>query len=343
MIWALLLLLSLLPCSAQQNSFADLAFMEPPSAVSGPVLCGTSTNNVQWTLTSVDAVWTNAAGSEVTSPDMASFQTNDPCNILSLQFNTFLTSLTNVSVLTNLRFFFYSVSDESTLDRGIFTNLYALTNIEFSAQTNAFRVDVTGCSNLMKFSFASDALLTNVYGVEDSTNYANENSFLDNCSLDRNVQSNLVLTWIIMASNANIQNWSVNMTAQKRSAYTNTQATAVSIQMATGTYMIVSGLQDPTLNEQGNVLTNAEWSFDSGTQILCEPSTSTYKSQWSDDGGSTWNDLSTGAFPGYDTPVNEGDLSGLGNPIILQVRVVDTQTGEVGNYVSTGDYTDPPP
>lgn len=50
MIWVLLLLFSLLPCSAQQNSFADLAFMEPPLGAAAPI----GTNGVLWWTNNVD-------------------------------------------------------------------------------------------------------------------------------------------------------------------------------------------------------------------------------------------------------------------------------------------------
>lgn len=50
MIWVLLLLFSLLPCSAQQNSFADLSFMEPPLGAAAPI----GTNGVLWWTNNVD-------------------------------------------------------------------------------------------------------------------------------------------------------------------------------------------------------------------------------------------------------------------------------------------------
>lgn len=103
MIWVVFLLLSLLPCSAQQNSFADLAFMEPPSGAAAPP----GTNGVLWYTNSDTSVGyiVDPTEADLTPYDVKSIAARNCTNMWSLLTSSGVTNMifNGLGALTNLQ------------------------------------------------------------------------------------------------------------------------------------------------------------------------------------------------------------------------------------------------
>lgn len=340
----LILLLSAVCCLGQSFTFQDIAFLGM-SASNAPS-CPDGTNNVQWTSSGSVVTWTDASGTSHPTNTLTQFNTNPPCNILSLSITDAITTITGVSSLTNLRKFEMINSVDTVLSLNL-TNLYRLTNASVYFHTNLRLITVSGCSNLIVVNCSQNSALTNFLGWQDSTNWSTANPAiaLNNCNIGRMAQSNFVFLSTNMWNVSAMSNRSYTIAEQQLSCYPNVSNAAEAYVLSKSDIVYTSPMQTPDVGSQNSALTNADWTINSGTWIRCDTNTSTIYVEWSNDAGGTWNALTDYAFTanGYDEQYIYGDLSANGNPQDLRWRVYDPDAGEYTDYGGPITYSDPPP
>lgn len=340
MIWLLLLLLPL-SCWGQQNSFADLAFMEPPAVATSP--CTAGTNNVQWTPTNSIVTWQGVVGSG-TGQYQYQFNTNPICDILAVQLNDVINTATNVNTLTNMRAFECIASDGSTNRSMDLSNLYRMTNAQVSYFTNMHYVDITGCSNLVAGNFSQNPLMTNLVGWADSTNWDLASGLtVYTCGFSRMAQSNMMWTATNLTVTAGMSGWRLDISVQHLSSFTETLDAATTANIDYGCVFFASDMNAVTIDPGNQDLLNAKWTIQKigPDGILCNTNTSTVYIEYSPD-DSTYTPKRNLAWPGYGVQVDE-DMTGMPNPCYLKFYVYDSEVNRNSGDSGGKLYSDPPP
>lgn len=224
MIWLLLLLLPL-SCWGQQNSFADLAFMEPPS--SGTNAVAPCTNAVVWEPAASTIDWYDTNGNPhytVTSPQ---FQTNCFYVIGKIDAQGFsgnyITNLTigggvgDEFVLTNLSIL--QIGSETGLESVVLDRLSGLTNIAINSNPDLGTVDLgpNGAVDPIYFNISQNPVLNTLQNF-DSGGYSRlEVWAMNNCAFTDDTMTNIACYIYSQIVNYSISNGTFNCQANAES------------------------------------------------------------------------------------------------------------------------------
>lgn len=338
---SIILLLSALAAFGQTAFLYDIASFQSFEATSP---CTAGTNNVQWTPTNSIVTWQGVVGSG-SGQYQYQFNTNPICDILAVQLNDVINTVTNVNTLTNLRAFECIASDGSTNRSVDLSNLSMLTNAQVSYFTNLHYVDITGCKKIFAGNFSQNGIMTNVVGWSDSTNWNFGNGLvLNDDFFSRNSQSNIIWTATNMTVVYGMSGWQLRLDAQFLSAYTETLDAVTTANNDYGCNFTVTDLQTPGINTDGGDLLNAHWKINwsgGSASIRCNTNTATVYIEYSSD-DVTYSPKRNLAFPGYDVLVAE-DMTGMPNPCYLAFYVYDSEVNRNSPTASSNLYSDPPP